>query len=972
MRTKTKTKKSFAPRTMGLGGAVRRVAMLLVLMFLTTATAWAQNATSADGWEIEKFNDGADCYITDYTGQMDGVTELTIPNTIDGATVRKFKEFSLYNFRDLVTLNFYSDTKIEVMPSVYGCKNFKNVNLLVERDNGYGTLANTLPLSITTIPENAFYVTSLETLRIVGKPDMSIGNYAFSKIDTPCAIYYEGTNDDMIQWNEKMYEGSRKIQIQVYNTQSHETRYEGWYGDPYIDDENRIRWTMGDDARMVITSDNWATFPTQQELGVAYLHPGTTVKSLYIEHVYKIKDSAFENYQLEGIQFFTDLETVEIASGLAEIGNYAFRNLPKLASVTLPLSVASIGQQAFLNCGALKDLYFDGTLAQWNAVTKGSNWKAGVASDYQEHWRCTLTYDANGHGSAPAAERVYTTTALTAPAAPTAQGYTFGGWYKDAACTQPFDFEGGVTDDTTIYAKWTPQQNTVNFDLGGHGTAIDAQTVVSGNVVSVPAMQYYSEGGTDYGIEGWYTDLAFTDPYDFTTAVDHSFTLYAKWAELTGTYTLTANEGGTVTLTDETGRTQQNGKMMPGVYTLTVTPSEGYSFTGSYTLTERTSGASTPATSISGSTALSYTLDLTEKDVAVSVTFSTQPILTVTTRADDESVLSQVTWSVVNNQTTDTSYGNGDAIPFISDAQAVAESFGIRLSVDLGGSLIGYAFTATVTDRGNGSTKKLNSLQGTSFKIQPYGSIDIDLYVYASPGITLQDAAYNSEQIMANEGIAAGRIVLQGRTLYKDGAWNTLCLPFDVGNFTGTPLEGATVKSLKSSGTGFNEETGVLTLNFTDATSIAAGRPYIVKWTTTGQEISNPVFDDVTISRIKPQTVTSNDKKVSFMGTYDYIAFDTDDRSILYMGTENTLYWPKSGASIGAFRAYFQLTDPNVNASAIVLNFGDGETTGIGSIDNGELRIDNDDWYSLDGRRLSGKPTAHGIYIHNGKKVAIK
>ena len=362
--------------------------------------------------------------------------------------------------------------------------------------------------------------------------------------------------------------------------------------------------------------------------------------------------------------------------------------------------------------------------------------------------------------------------------------------------------------------------------------------------------------------------------------------------------------------------------------------------------------------------------------MAVSVTFSTQPILTVTTRADDESVLSQVTWSVVNNQTTDTSYGNGDAIPFISDPNgAVATDFGIRLSVNLGGSLSGYAFTATVSDQGNGTTTKKNPLQEASFLIQPYGSIDIDIYVYESPVITLQDAADNSELIEANEGIVASSIVLQGRTLYKDGAWNTLCLPFDVGNFTGTPLEGATVMSLnttKNSGTGFDEGTGVLTLNFTDATSIVAGKPYIVKWATTGQEISNPVFDDVTISLIKPQTVTSNDKKVSFMGTYDYIAFDTDDRSILYMGAENTLYWPKSGASIGAFRAYFQLTDPNINASAIVLNFGDGETTGIGSIDNGELRIENDDWYSLDGRRLSGKPTAHGIYIHNGKKVAIK
>ena len=52
--------------------------------------------------------------------------------------------------------------------------------------------------------------------------------------------------------------------------------------------------------------------------------------------------------------------------------------------------------------------------------------------------------------------------------------------------------------------------------------------------------------------------------------------------------------------------------------------------------------------------------------------------------------------------------------------------------------------------------------------------------------------------------------------------------------------------------------------------------------------------------------------------------------------------------------------------------FRDGETTGIISIDNGELIIDNDDWYSLDGRKLDGKPTVRGIYINNGKKVVIK
>jgi hypothetical protein len=36
----------------------------------------------------------------------------------------------------------------------------------------------------------------------------------------------------------------------------------------------------------------------------------------------------------------------------------------------------------------------------------------------------------------------------------------------------------------------------------------------------------------------------------------------------------------------------------------------------------------------------------------------------------------------------------------------------------------------------------------------------------------------------------------------------------------------------------------------------------------------------------------------------------------------------------------------------------------------GEISLD--EWYSLDGRRLSGKPTTKGVYINNGKKVAIK
>lgn len=70
----------------------------------------------------------------------------------------------------------------------------------------------------------------------------------------------------------------------------------------------------------------------------------------------------------------------------------------------------------------------------------------------------TLTFDANGHGTAPAAETVTKGTAATAPTDPEAEGYTFGGWYEEAACTNAFSFATVLNADKTVYAKWTESE----------------------------------------------------------------------------------------------------------------------------------------------------------------------------------------------------------------------------------------------------------------------------------------------------------------------------------------------------------------------------------------------------------------------------------------------------------------------------------------------------------------------------------
>ena len=53
-------------------------------------------------------------------------------------------------------------------------------------------------------------------------------------------------------------------------------------------------------------------------------------------------------------------------------------------------------------------------------------------------------------------------------------------------------------------------------------------------------------------------------------------------------------------------------------------------------------------------------------------------------------------------------------------------------------------------------------------------------------------------------------------------------------------------------------------------------------------------------------------------------------------------------------------------------NIVEFDATGIVSIDNSQLTIDNDVWHTLNGVRLNGKPTKAGVYIVNGKTVVVK
>jgi uncharacterized protein (TIGR02145 family)/uncharacterized repeat protein (TIGR02543 family) len=157
---------------------------------------------------------------------------------------------------------------------------------------------------------------------------------------------------------------------------------------------------------------------------------------------------------------------------------------------------------------------------------------------------CIVSFDSKG-GSTMAPQTVdYGSFATTPSPVPNRLGYTFGGWYKEDACTTPWNFTvNSITANVTIYAKWTVITNTVVFNTQG-GSAVASQEVNYGGTVTQPST---SPTRTGYTFNGWYNDAVGTSPWNFMlqtiTAPD---TVYAGW--MINSYTVYFNsQGGTGT-----------------------------------------------------------------------------------------------------------------------------------------------------------------------------------------------------------------------------------------------------------------------------------------------------------------------------------------------------------------------------------------------------------------------------------------
>lgn len=116
---------------------------------------------------------------------------------------------------------------------------------------------------------------------------------------------------------------------------------------------------------------------------------------------------------------------------------------------------------------------------------------------------------------------------LVIPEEPTRENYSFGGWYKDEACTKEFIFNGErmPKKNVTVYAKWNTLHGII-FNSNG-GSEVASVFGETGSPVSEPT----APTKENYIFEGWFADEALTQKYQFATIPQNVITVYAKWHE---------------------------------------------------------------------------------------------------------------------------------------------------------------------------------------------------------------------------------------------------------------------------------------------------------------------------------------------------------------------------------------------------------------------------------------------------------
>ena len=314
-------------------------------------------------------------------------------------------------------------------------------------------------------------------------------------------------------------------------------------------------------------------------IGLSAFEHCTSLKSITLP-------SSLRNISMFLFHNCSQLTTIQIPDSVPSIQDYAFGNCTSLETIHIPVSVTSIGVYAFNGCPSSMTVTYSGSKTQWDSMTgnlniplvcnkleatfnpdngeptvtkfidndKNSKFTELVPEPTKENYTFAGWYNGNEkfdfttvptgdvtltakwtandyyvsfvteHGDPPTSQNVKYNGTAKDPGKLTAEGYTFDGWYADAAYSKKFDFTQPIKSNTTVYAKWTANDYEVSF-ITEHGDAPASQNVTYNGTAKDPGT-LTAEG---YTFIGWYADEAHKTKFDFSTPITGDTKVYAKW-----------------------------------------------------------------------------------------------------------------------------------------------------------------------------------------------------------------------------------------------------------------------------------------------------------------------------------------------------------------------------------------------------------------------------------------------------------